>query len=123
MIYHSLFHAVMTHRITFWGNSYHSIQVFKMQKKAITIIMGHLNRESYRNLFKELNILPLMSYYILSLLTFVSNNREKYFANSEIHDINTRHTSNLHVLKAHCTFSKKEFIIQVLRFSIIFHGT
>jgi hypothetical protein len=32
-----------------------------------------------------------MSQYILSLLTFVSNNREQYFANSEIRNINTRH--------------------------------
>ena len=44
-----------------------SIQVFRMQKKAIRIIRGRGNRESCRNLFKELNILPLMSQYILSL--------------------------------------------------------
>ena len=30
-----------------------------------------------------------MSQYILSLLTFVSNNSEQYFANSEIRNINT----------------------------------
>jgi hypothetical protein len=76
MIYHSLFHAVMTYGIIFWGNSSHSIQGFRMQKKAIRIIMGRGNKESCRNLFKELNILPLTSQYILSLLTFVSNNRE-----------------------------------------------
>jgi len=35
MIYHSLFHAVMTYGIIFWGNSSHSIQVFGMQKKNI----------------------------------------------------------------------------------------
>jgi len=72
-----------------------------MQKKATRIIMGRGNRESSRNLFKELNILSFMSQYILSLLTFVSNNREQYFANSEIHNINTRHTSNLHLPRAH----------------------
>jgi hypothetical protein len=81
MIYHSLIHAVINYGIIFWGNSSHDTQVFKMQKRAIRIIMGRGNRQSCRNLFKELNILPLMSQYILSLLTFVSNNREKYFAN------------------------------------------
>ena len=40
MIYHSLFHAVMTYGIIFWGNSSHSTQVYKMQKRAIRIIMG-----------------------------------------------------------------------------------
>jgi hypothetical protein len=67
MIYHSLFHSVMNYGIIFWGNSSHNTQVFKMQKEAIRIITGCGNRESCRNLFKELNILPLMSQYILSL--------------------------------------------------------
>jgi len=34
MIYHSLFHAVMTYGIKFWENSSHSINVFRMQKKG-----------------------------------------------------------------------------------------
>jgi hypothetical protein len=33
MIYLSLFHAVMTYGIIFWGNSSHSTQVFRMPKK------------------------------------------------------------------------------------------
>jgi hypothetical protein len=108
MIYHSLFHAVMTYGKIFWGNSSHSTQVFRMQKKAIRIITGHGNRESCRDLFKELNILPFMSQYtILSLLTFVSNNREQYFANSEIYNINTRHTSNLHMPRAQLNIYQK----------------
>jgi len=56
MIYHSLFHAVISYGIIFWGNSSHSIQVLRMQKKAIRIIMGCGNRESCRNLFKESKI-------------------------------------------------------------------
>jgi len=69
VIYHSLFHAVMTYGIIFLGNSSHSFQVFRLQKKAIRIIMGYGNRESCRNLFKDLKVLLLMSQYILSLLT------------------------------------------------------
>jgi hypothetical protein len=68
------------------------LRYLECKEKAIRIITGRGNRESCRNLFKELHILPLMSQYILSLLTFVSKNREQYFANSEIHNINTRHT-------------------------------
>jgi len=70
--------------------------------------MGHSNREPCRNLFKELNILPLKSQYILSLLTFVSNNKEQYLTNSEIHNINTRHTSNLHIPRAYLNIYRKE---------------
>jgi hypothetical protein len=76
-------------------------------KKRLKIIMGCGNREYCRNLFKELNFLPLMSQYTLSLLTFVSNNREQYFANSEIPNINTRHTSNLHLPRAHLNIYQK----------------
>jgi hypothetical protein len=96
MIYRSLFHAVMTYGIIFWENSSHSTRVFRMQEKAIRIIMGCSNRESCRNWFKELNILPLMSQYTLSLLTFVSNNKGQNFTHCEILHTNTRHTSNLH---------------------------
>jgi hypothetical protein len=48
-----------------------------------------------------------MSQYILFLLTFVSNNMEQSFANSEIHDINTRHTYNLHLPRAHLNIYQK----------------
>ena len=34
MIYHSLFHSVMTYGIMFWGNSPHSPVIFKMQKRC-----------------------------------------------------------------------------------------
>ena len=77
MISHFLFHALMTLGIVFWGNFFHSIQVFREQKKAIIIIiMVHFKRESCRLLFKELKSLLLVSQYILSLLIFVSNNKE-----------------------------------------------
>jgi len=77
-------------------------------KKAVRIIMGCSNRESCRVSFKELNTLPLMSQYIFSLLTFVSNNKEQYFTNSEIHNINTRHTSNRHFSRVHLNIYQKE---------------
>jgi len=76
-------------------------------KKAIRIIMECSIRESCRNLFKELNILPLMSQYVLSVLIFVSNNKEQYFTNSEIHNTSTRHTSNLHLTRTHLNIYQK----------------
>jgi len=78
-----------------------------MQKRAIRVLMGHGNRESCKNLFKELIILPLMSQYILSLLTFVCNDKEQYFANSEIHNKNTRHTSDLHLPRKNLNIYQK----------------
>ena len=37
----------------------------------------------------------------------MSNNRQQHFANSEICNINTRHTSNLHLPRAHLNIYQK----------------
>ena len=50
-----------------------------------------------REHFKNLKILPLQSHYILSLLLFVIDNGDYFKVNSEIHNINTRNKSKLHL--------------------------
>jgi len=54
------------------------------------------SRDSCRQLFKRLDILPLQSEYILWLLLFVVKNKDLYTTNQEIHSINTRSNINLH---------------------------
>jgi hypothetical protein len=83
--------------ITFWRKSCHSIQIFWMQKRVMKIIMVCGNRDSHRIILKKLKILPLMSQYILSLRIFLVNNRDQFLINSEIHNINIRHSYNLHL--------------------------
>ena len=79
-------------------------------------------------LAKKLKILPLVSQYILSLLIFVVNNQ--FLINSEIHNINTRHSSNLHLSSAnldiyqegvYCSGSKvfNSLSFNIKKFSII----
>jgi hypothetical protein len=53
-------------------------------------------RISCCELFKKLNILPLYSQSILSLLLFIVKNTDGFIPNSEVHTINTRHRSDLH---------------------------
>ena len=55
------------------------------------------NRDSCRQYFKRLKILPLQSQYLLSLLLFVAKNVDHFRLNSEIHDFNTKNKSNLHL--------------------------
>ena len=80
-IYFSYIHSIITYGIIFWGNSAASNEVFKLQKRAIRIIINFHNRTSCRNLFKELNILPLQSQYILSLAMYVIKNIEDFTSN------------------------------------------
>jgi hypothetical protein len=65
-IYFAYFHAVMSYGIIFWGNSPHSISIFKLQKRAIRIITKSRSRDSCREFFKNLDILPFYSQYIFS---------------------------------------------------------
>jgi hypothetical protein len=86
----------MTYGLLFWGNSPDSIKTFRLQKKIIRIMAGCRYRDSCRELFINLKILPLPSQYILSLLMFMIRNRSQFLVNSEIHHINTRQHTNFH---------------------------
>jgi hypothetical protein len=93
MVYHSHFHSIINYRIIFWGNSSYSNSIFKLQNRIIRIIKGADKRDSCNKLYNALNILPLISQYISSLLLFVVNNKNKFRMNSEIHSVNTRNNS------------------------------
>ena len=48
-----------------------------------------------------------MSKYILSLLVLIVNNSDQFLMNSEIHNINTRHSSILHLCSANLDVYQK----------------
>jgi hypothetical protein len=95
-IYYSYFHSLMTHVVIFWGNSTHSIHFCRLQKRVIRIITNSKPRDSCRQLFKKLGILPLKPQYIFSLLLFIVNNKALFQMNFEIHRINIRYNSDFH---------------------------
>ena len=107
MIYYSYFHFVMTYALLFWGNSPHSIKIFRLQKMITRIMMGCRSRDSCRKLFFNLEILPLPSQYILSLLLFMIRNKNQFIVNSEIRHINTRQNANLHQPSVNMTKHQK----------------
>jgi hypothetical protein len=74
--YYSYFNSVMTYGLIIWGNSSHADKVFKLQKRVLRVIMECSYRESCRDLFKELIILPLKSQYILSPIRSVIKNKD-----------------------------------------------
>jgi len=69
-IYYSQFHSIILYGLMFWGNSTHSVRIFRMQKRIIRIMTGSRSRDSCRKMFSHLNILPLPSLYIY-FLSFV----------------------------------------------------
>jgi hypothetical protein len=95
--YFSYVHSIVSYGIIFWGNSSHSEKIFKIQRRIIRIIINSSKNVSCWQLFKELNILPIPSQYILSILLFVTKNKDQFLSNSQVHKINTRQSSNLYI--------------------------
>jgi len=85
MVYYSYFHSIMTYGLIFWGNSCYSNIIFRLKKRIIRIIVGIRGRDSCREHFKKLKILPLQPQYVLALLVFVVDNWDYFRVNSEMH--------------------------------------
>jgi hypothetical protein len=95
-ISYSYFNAIINYGLPFWGNSPHSVKIFKMQKRIIRIMIGCKSRVSCRNLFRRLEILPFVSQYILSLMPFVVKNKNLFTLNSENYTKSTRQFNNFY---------------------------
>jgi hypothetical protein len=108
MIYYSCSHSIMTYRLIFCGNSYYSNSIFRLQKGTIRLIVGIRDRDSRREHFRKLRILPLKPQYILSLPLFVIDNINHFKINCEIRNINTRTKCNLHQPLPHLSTYQKE---------------
>jgi hypothetical protein len=87
----------------------------KFRKKIIRIIMSVGKKTSCRQLFRKLNILPVQSQYILSILLFVTKNKDQFISNSQVHTINTRQTSDLYIPIANLTTYKKGVYYQGIK--------
>jgi hypothetical protein len=107
MVHFSCFHSILTYRLIFWGNSYPSNTVFKLQKRIIRNMVGIRDRESCREYFRKLKILPLQSQYIYLFLSFAINNRQNFKINSDIHNVNTTNNLDLHCPQSHLSVYQK----------------
>jgi hypothetical protein len=107
MVYFSYFYSIMTYGLIFWGNSLLCIRIFRLQKRLIRIITNSGSRDSCRELFKKLKVLPFCSQYILSLSLFVVKNKDLFLSNSEIHTINKKNSNNLHSPSCNLTIFQK----------------
>jgi len=65
------------------------------------------NRVSCRNLFRKLEILPLTSQYMLSLLMFVVQNKNFFITNNKNHNIDTRQRNYLYLPQANLNIYQK----------------
>jgi hypothetical protein len=107
MVYYAYVHSLLSYGIILGGNSSHSTEIFRIQKRVICIITKSSNKASCHQLFKQLEILPLQSQYILSSLLFVIKNKNLYASNQNIHTINTIFNLDLHLPTCNLTLYQK----------------
>jgi len=115
MVYFAYIHSIMSYKIIFWGNQPYSDKSFKIQKRVIRIITNSRMRDSCRELFKKLEILPIHSQYIFSISIFVIKNKHLFYTNNQIHSIDTRFKTNLHPPTANLTKFQKGVYYSVIK--------
>jgi hypothetical protein len=76
-MYFAQSHVHLKYGLTLWGNDPESKRIFKLQKKIITIISNVGRNASCRNLFRDLNILPLPCLYMSEVICYTKSNIEK----------------------------------------------
>jgi IS1 family transposase len=85
--------------------------IFTLQKRTVRIIAGVKSRNSCRNLFIRLEILPLPYEYMFTLMSCVVNNQELFQTNSAIHSVNVRNRDHLHRAIANLLCFQKKSIL------------
>jgi hypothetical protein len=73
-------------------------------------------RTSCRALFKEMEILPLKSQYIFSILLFVVKNKTLFISNYDSHNVRTTQCENLHYPSAVLTLYQKGVYFTGIKF-------
>jgi hypothetical protein len=96
LVYFAYFHYVICCGGICRGNSTHCERAFIILKNTIRVMAGFKRRVSCWEIFKKFNILALVSQFLLSLLSFIVDNGQKFQTNSDIHSINKRCKLDLH---------------------------
>jgi hypothetical protein len=100
------FHVHLRNGLTLFGGDPASIKIFRLQKKVIRIIGTVSRYVSYKNLFKDLNMLPVPGLYTSEVVCSVKSNLKKMKHNEAVHDHCTCHKSDLHTQFCRTTLFK-----------------
>ena len=95
MAYYGLIHPHISYGVALWGSCPNASfqRIFRLQKKAIRIILRLKPRESCRDVFKDLNILPFPCVYIYETIIFCRFKCD-LVRGRDVHEHNTRGRNN-----------------------------
>jgi hypothetical protein len=88
-IYFAYIHTHLKYGLIFWGGNSKSKTIFKLEKRVMRIISGVSRLSSCRQLFKDLNSLPLPCMYIFELVCYIKSHFGELDQNVVVHNHNT----------------------------------
>lgn len=103
--YHAYIQSRVRYGVIFWGNSTDADQILKIQKKCLRHIFDMKPTDSCRDVFKNRNILTVVSLYIYEAAIFVKENSNMF--HSLDHDHDTRKKKLLTTSKKNYTYIQK----------------
>jgi hypothetical protein len=109
--YYALFESHIRYGIAVWGGTTitNLQRVLMKQKRAIRILGNLQPRESCRESFKKLNILTVISLYILEVVSYIHIKApEAVRSGAQIHQYNTRHATNYCLPVHHLSSTEKK---------------
>jgi hypothetical protein len=95
MVYHGYFMSLARYGIVFWGMSPGFQNIFRLQKRAVRVIVGASPRTSCRTIFKELRLLPLPAVYIVEIAMLVRSSFQTFYSRNNKHQYSTRNSEVL----------------------------
>jgi hypothetical protein len=120
------FHSVLRFGILCWGEAGGELtsKILGIQKQVIRLIAGVNPRTPCRQMFKELNILTIVSLYILEVISYLRRHHQYVQLNSNVHTYNTRRKRDIHIQSYKTIFyktfrkEKKSFLLQHAFYSV-----
>ena len=107
-IYFTKFHSLLRFGILFWGEL--TTRIIIIQKWVIRSMVGVSSRISCRQLFKELNILTLVSLYIMEVICYIRKHLQFVDLNSNVHAHNTWKNMDIHIQSYNTDLYKRSVI-------------
>lgn len=98
--YYAYVHSTINYGIIFWGiNKHNRSKIFRIQKRAVRIILHKHPNTHCKPLFKDLRILPTPCIYIYNSILYIKKNLHlpSYQLNNQIHYHNTRKKCDIHI--------------------------
>ena len=98
-IYFTKFHPLLRFGILFCGGAGGELtaRILRIHKQVITWMVRVSWKTSCRQLFKELNILTLVSLYITEVICYIRKHHQFIDLNSNIHAHNTQRKMDIHI--------------------------